>query len=92
MWSLGIKLRSGAWWKVLYPLRHLAGPLNIFHIVIYFVCVFTFLYHMYEGRGQLVGVSFSTVWILGIELKWSGLAAGTFTHQTILPAHSTLFF
>lgn len=62
----------------------LLGYVYVHFPVYYIICM--------EGRGQLEGISFSTVWILGIELRWSDLAAGTFTHQTTLPAHLTLFF
>ena len=42
--------------------------------------------------GQLAGVPPSTIWALGIELRLSGLAAGTFTHQAISLALGFLSF
>lgn len=41
-----------------------------------------------EDRGQVTGVRFlpSILWVLGIRLRWSGLAASTSAHRAISPA------
>lgn len=91
-------LNSGhwAWWQVLYPLRHLAGPpLNMLYTVNYFVCVCSLscmLCHMYGKQRTTCGSQFFYCVDPGNWTQAPCLAAGTFTHQTILPAHSTLIF
>lgn len=42
--------------------------------------------------GQLAGVPTSYIWALGVELRLSGLEAGTFTHQAISQALGFLSF
>lgn len=48
-----------------------------------FICLVDTMHHcIYVGvRGQPAGVTDSTLWVPGVELRVSSLAADTFTHK-----------
>lgn len=68
----------------------------MFVYILVYVHVYMYLCHDTDvkAKEQLPGVISlpSTIWILGVELRLSLLAAGTFTCCAILPACTLNFF